>query len=103
LSYIKKIPFDVIKIDKAFLDDVDIDQKSRLVIKNIVDLAHILDAYVVIEGVQDEKQVEMLKEMGADAIQGYFYSRPLPAAQYQEFLEDNLFEYKAKVARRRKK
>ena len=102
LSYIKKIPFDVIKIDKAFLDDVDIDQKSRLVIKNIVDLAHILDAYVVIEGVQDEKQVEMLKAMGADAIQGFFYSRPLPAAQYQEFLEDNLFEYKAKTTRRKK-
>ena len=102
LSYIKKIPFDVIKIDKAFLDDVDIDQKSRLVIKNIVDLAHILDAYVVIEGVQDEKQVQMLTQMGADAIQGYFYSRPLPADKYQEFLEDNLFEYKAKTKGRKK-
>ena len=92
----------VIKIDKAFLDDVDIDQKSRLVIKNIVDLAHILDAYVVIEGVQDEKQVQMLTQMGADAIQGYFYSRPLPADKYQEFLEDNLFEYKAKTKGRKK-
>lgn len=102
LSYIKKIPFDVIKIDKAFLDDVDIDQKSRLVIKNIVDLAHILDAYVVIEGVQDEQQVKMLEAMGADAIQGFFYSRPLPAEQFQEFLEDNLFEYKAKQKGKRK-
>lgn len=101
LSYIKKIPFDVIKIDKAFLDDVDIDQKSRLVLKNIVDLAHILDAYVVMEGVQDEKQVKMLEGMGADAIQGFFYSRPLPADKYQEFLEDNLFEYKAKGAKKK--
>ena len=101
LSYIKKIPFDVIKIDKAFLDDVDIDQKSRLVIKNIIDLAHILDATVVIEGVQDEKQVKMLKDMGADLIQGFFYSRPLAPEQFQLFLEDNLFEMKAKKERKK--
>lgn len=99
LSYIKKIPFDVIKIDKAFLDDVDIDQKSRLMIKNIIDLAHILDAYVVMEGVQDEKQVKMLKEMGADAIQGFYYSRPLPPDEYQAFLEDNIFEANKKKKR----
>ncbi len=101
LSYIKKIPFDVIKIDKAFLDDVDIDQKSRLVIKNIIELAHILDATVVIEGVQDEKQVKMLKDMGADLIQGFFYSRPLPPDQFQLFLDENLFEIKAKKARKK--
>jgi EAL domain-containing protein (putative c-di-GMP-specific phosphodiesterase class I) len=44
----------------------------------------------------------MLTQMGADAIQGYFYSRPLPADKYQEFLEDNLFEYKAKTKGRKK-
>lgn len=102
LSYIKKIPFDVIKIDKAFLDDVDIDQKSRLMIKNIIDLAHILDAYVVMEGVQDERQVKMLEEMGADSIQGFYYSRPLPPEEYQAFLEDNLFEANKKKKRGRK-
>ena len=102
LSYIKKIPFDVIKIDKAFLDDVDIDQKSRLMIKNIIDLAHILEAYVVMEGVQDEKQVRMLEDMGADCIQGFYYSRPLPPEEYQHFLEDNLFEVDKKKKRGRK-
>lgn len=102
LSYIKKIPFDVIKIDKAFLDDVDIDQKSRLVIKNIIDLAHILEAYVVIEGVQDEKQVKMLKDMGADAIQGFYYSRPLPQDKFQQFLEENLFETTTRGRARKK-
>lgn len=101
LSYIKKIPFDVIKIDKAFLDDVDIDQKARLIIQNIIELAHILDAYVVMEGVQDEKQVKMLRDMGADCIQGFYYSRPLPADQYQHFLEDNLFEIEAKKTTKR--
>jgi len=92
----------VIKIDKAFLDDVDIDQKSRLVIKNIIDLAHILEAYVVIEGVQDEKQVKMLKDMGADAIQGFYYSRPLPQDKFQQFLEDNLFEITTRGRPRKK-
>lgn len=102
LSYIKKIPFDVIKIDKAFLDDVDIDQKARLVIKNIIELAHILDATVVIEGVQDEKQVKMLKDMGADLIQGFYYSRPIPPDEFQLFLDENLFEVKAKKERKKK-
>ena len=65
-------------------------------------LAHILDATVVIEGVQDEKQVKMLKDMGADLIQGFFYSRPLaPPEQFQLFLEDNLFEMKAKKERKK--
>ncbi|MGB4126710.1 MAG: EAL domain-containing protein [Bacilli bacterium] len=71
-------------------------------IKNIIDLAHILDAYVVMEGVQDERQVKMLEEMGADSIQGFYYSRPLPPEEYQVFLEDNLFEANKKKKRGRK-
>ena len=92
LSYIKKIPFDIIKIDKAFLDDINIDQQSRAIVQNIIELAHILEAYVVIEGVQDEKQVKMLKQMGADAIQGFYYSRPLPEQEFIDLLNDNDFE-----------
>lgn len=92
LSYIKKIPFDVIKIDKAFLDDLNIDQQARAIVQNIIELAHILQAYVVIEGVQDEKQVKMLTQMGADAIQGFYYSRPIPARNFIELLNDNDFE-----------
>lgn len=92
LSYIKKIPFDIVKIDKAFLDDLDIDHKSRAIVKNIIDLAHILDTYVIIEGVQDEKQLAMLEKMGADGIQGFYYSRPLRNDAYLAFLADNPFE-----------
>lgn len=54
------------------------------------------------EGVQDERQVKMLEEMGADSIQGFYYSRPLPPEEYQAFLEDNLFEANKKKKRGRK-
>lgn len=94
LSYIKKIPFDIIKIDKAFLDDLYIDQKARDLVKNIIALAHTLDAYVIIEGVQDEKQLNVLTGLGADCIQGYYYSQPLRNDKYIEFLNDNKFETK---------
>ncbi|HZJ89072.1 MAG TPA: EAL domain-containing protein [Bacilli bacterium] len=99
LSYIKKIPFDIIKIDKAFLDDLNIDQKSRAIVQNIIELAHILEAYVVIEGVQDEKQVKMLTQMGADAIQGFYYSRPLPEREFIALLNDNDFESEGRRAK----
>lgn len=92
LSYIKKIPFDVIKIDKAFLSDIEIDQKSRGIVKEIIKLAHILETYVVIEGVQELEQIKLLKTMEADCIQGYYYSEPLKPADYIAFITKNKFE-----------
>ncbi len=92
LSYIKKIPFDIIKIDKAFLSDIEIDEKSRGIVKEIIKLAHILETYVVIEGVQENEQIKLLKTMGADCIQGYYYSEPLKPVEYITFITRNKFE-----------
>ena len=92
LSYIKRIPFDVIKIDKAFLSDLEIDAKSRGLVKEIIKLAHILETYVVIEGVQEYEQIKLLQSMDADCIQGYYYSEPLRPEDYLRFINDNKFE-----------
>lgn len=92
LSYIKRIPFDIIKIDRAFLSDLEIDEKSRGLVREIIKLAHILEAYVVIEGVQEYEQIRLLQSMGANCIQGFYYSEPLKPESYMSFLENNRFE-----------
>lgn len=92
LSYIKRIPFDVIKIDKAFLSDLEVDAKSRGLVKEIIKLAHVLETYVVIEGVQEFEQIKLLQSMDADCIQGYYYSEPLKPDDYIRFIIDNKFE-----------
>lgn len=92
LSYIKRIPFDIIKIDRAFLIDIEIDEKSRGLVREIIKIAHILEAYVVIEGVQEYEQIRLLRSMGANCIQGFYYSEPLKPDTYLAFLEDNRFE-----------
>lgn len=94
LSYVKKIPFDIVKIGKTFIDSIEIDAKARSVVKTIIDLTHLLEAYVVVEGVEDLAQVKILRKMGADAIQGYYYSRPLPRDEFVNFLRRNRFEKK---------
>ena len=92
LSYIKKIPFDTIKIDKAFLSDIEIDAKSRGLVKEIIKLAHILETYVVIEGVQESEQIKLLTSMDADCIQGFYYSEPLKPQDFIAFITKNKFE-----------
>ena len=92
LSYIKKIPFDIIKIDKAFLSDIEIDEKSRGIVREIIKLTHILETYVVIEGVQEAEQIKLLKAMEANCIQGYYYSEPLKPQDYLAFITRNKFE-----------
>lgn len=78
LSYLKILPIDVLKIDKSFIDGISIDKKSEYIIEKIVDLSHCLDIVVVAEGVETKKQVEYLKSIKCDIIQGYYYSKPKP-------------------------
>lgn len=93
-SSLKKIPFDNLKIDKSFIDDIEIDKKSRDLVECVINLAHALSMTVIAEGVQTEKQVEILRKMNLDAIQGYYYSKALSNFDYQKFLETNPFEKK---------
>ena len=68
----------MLKIDKSFIDGISIDKKSEYIIEKIVDLSHCLDIVVVAEGVETKKQVEYLKSIKCDIIQGYYYSKPKP-------------------------
>ena len=84
LGYLTYIPVDVIKLDKSLVDTYLVDGKDSF-IKNIIHLMHDLDKDMIIEGVEEEHQFRKLREFGADTIQGYFFSKPIPAAEAIDF------------------
>ena len=92
IDNLRKIPFDAIKIDKSFTDLIVEDEKTRSIVKLLTDLGHQNDIEVIIEGVDNQKQVDYLKKIHIDTIQGYYYSRPISLEDYERFLKDNPFE-----------
>ena len=86
LSYLHSLPFDLIKIDQSFVAGIGKVKGSEEIIKTIVDLAKSLGKTVMAEGVETKEQLEVLKSMQCDSIQGYLISRPLTDAKVTEFL-----------------
>ncbi len=96
IDNLRKIPFDAIKIDKSFTDLLVEDEKTRSIINLLVQLGHLNDIEVIIEGVDSQEQVDILKKMHMDTIQGFYYSRPIPLNEFEALLKDNQFEKGAK-------
>ncbi|WP_309497926.1 EAL domain-containing protein [Sulfurovum sp.] len=86
LSHLKRLPIDKLKIDKTFINDIPGDEDALAIVKTIIALAETLNLDVIAEGVEDEVQKEFLIEEGCDVLQGYYYSRPLPANEMKEML-----------------
>ncbi len=80
LWYLREFPVDEIKLDKEFVAPVLTQPASAAIVRSVVDLAHALGITPVAEGVENAATAERLREFGCDVAQGYFYSRPLPAA-----------------------
>lgn len=78
LSYLRSLPIDEIKIDKSFIHDVSKDDRARLMIKSIIELAKNFKFRVVAEGVEDRAQLEAMEALGATSFQGFHFSKPLP-------------------------
>ena len=87
LSYIKRLPIDIIKIDKAFVRDITTDQDDAAIVSAIIAMAHSLRLRVVAEGVETQEQLDFLRSQGCDAMQGFFFSRPLPADEICRLLQ----------------
>ncbi|MEO3944609.1 EAL domain-containing protein [Gorillibacterium sp. CAU 1737] len=86
LSYLKHFPFDTLKIDRSFIQEMMREQKDRLIIGTLIHLAHNLEMKVVAEGVETEEQMESLTSWSCDLAQGYFISRPLSPSHLEEGL-----------------
>ena len=88
LSRLQRLPVDVLKIDKAFVDDIGAGAKQGAFVRAIVMMAHSLDLTVVAEGVETEVQRAFLERHGCDLYQGHLLSPPLPPAQMEQYLRD---------------
>jgi len=87
LNVLTKLPLDVLKLDKEFLNDFDNDPDEKIIIPSVIEMAKKLDLSVVCEGVETSDQVEFLSEVGCDYAQGYYYSKPIPQEQFDALLE----------------
>jgi EAL domain-containing protein (putative c-di-GMP-specific phosphodiesterase class I) len=86
LGYLKKLPVDAIKIDKSFVVHMTTEKNDAVIVRSTIDLAHHLGFKVVAEGVEDLDIWNSLVELGCDVAQGYYMSRPLPAAEMTKWL-----------------
>jgi diguanylate cyclase (GGDEF)-like protein len=87
LSFLKSFPFDTLKIDKSFVQDVLKDPDDAVLVSAIINMAHSMGLRLIAEGVEEEEQVQFLQKAGCDCAQGYFYSRPLPAIEFSQWLD----------------
>jgi diguanylate cyclase (GGDEF)-like protein/PAS domain S-box-containing protein len=86
LAHLKRLPLDVLKIDRAFVTDVTTDPGSAAIVSTVILLAHALGCEVVAEGVETRAQLEHLRQNGCDFVQGYLFSRPVPAEDFARLL-----------------
>jgi diguanylate cyclase (GGDEF)-like protein/PAS domain S-box-containing protein len=86
LSYLQSFPFDKIKIDQAFIANLDHSQQSATIIRAVIALGHGLALPVLAEGVETEEQLKFLASESCDGIQGYYVGRPKPIANYAELV-----------------
>ncbi|MFN7646141.1 MAG: EAL domain-containing protein [Acidobacteriota bacterium] len=86
LSYLQHFPIEVVKIDSSFLAGVGQDRHNEAIVDGIIKLAHSLGIRVIAEGVENPTQVDFLNQAACDAVQGYFYSPPLPPGEFLDFL-----------------
>lgn len=84
MSHVASFPFNVLKIDKSFIDQLDVNEKHTEVAKTIIQMADRLGVDVVAEGVETLEQLECLRSMGADAIQGYYFSKPCFLSEWNQ-------------------
>ena len=90
LGSLRDFPADYLKIDKSFLDGSRKNEWEGLLLRGIISIAQTLNMKTICEGVETEEQTAMLKSLGCDIAQGYYYSRPVPQARYEKLLEEDI-------------
>jgi len=90
LSYLRRFPVDRLKIDRSFVQDILLDQDDGTIVRTIIALGHNLGLKVVAEGVESADQVVYLRDNGCDELQGFYYGHPMPAADFEHMVRDNI-------------
>lgn len=81
---LKNINIDILKIDKSFSDEVMEDKRGRIILESIIDMAKKLEIKTVAEGIETKEQLEYLKQIGCDMVQGYYFEKPLPIEEFEK-------------------
>lgn len=88
LTYLRTVPASEIKIDRSFVLDLESNESNAAIVRSVIQLAHGLGLKVLAEGVETVAALERLRQMKCDLVQGYLFSRPLPAADFERFVEE---------------
>ena len=87
LNILLETPFDVIKLDKKFMENMVISTKGRLILEQMVRMAEKLNLGILAEGVETKEQVDILGKIGCDNVQGYYFARPMPQEDFFDLLK----------------
>ena len=102
LNYLKNLPVDILKIDRSFIKEIEINADDKPIVKGIIALADSLGLTTIAEGVENEQQRAIVHELGCDTIQGYLINSPLPSDEFERnYLED--FKVRGKSYRKKQR
>lgn len=90
LSYLNKFPANLLKVDKSFIDKMNSSDSSKQYVAAIISIGHIMGFDVIAEGIEEEAQLDTLREIGCDFIQGFFWGRPLPQEDAEKLVMDSV-------------
>lgn len=93
LNYLKRLPVDVLKIDRMFIRDMEKNENDKAIVAGIVALATSIGLKTVAEGVENEEQYRILQQLGCDSCQGFYFSKPLPLSEFQnKYFEETVVQ-----------
>jgi EAL domain-containing protein (putative c-di-GMP-specific phosphodiesterase class I) len=95
LGYLKSFPIDSLKIDRSFVRDVPSDSDDVAITQAIIAMAHSLNLKVIAEGVENDEQLDFLREQGCDQVQGYLMSPPVSALEFEQLLDPGRYHHAA--------
>lgn len=88
LSYLRKLPIEILKIDKSFVDEILVSQEDRTLVRGIIEMVHALGIQVVAEGVENHHMASLLQDMDCDLVQGYHYCPPISEIKFLELIKN---------------
>jgi predicted signal transduction protein with EAL and GGDEF domain len=86
LSYVSRFPIDKIKIDRSFVREVETRASCRGIVKSVIDMTRNLKLGCIVEGMETDNQVSIVRSLGCNTMQGYFFGKPMPGAEVLDFL-----------------